>query len=686
METSSTDTGTTGLGVPPGAGRAPRTAVILAILTMHTLSLSAAPPVAPEKPPREGPVGYTISFDNAVHHEAEVTVLFRDVNRDTLEVRMSVSSPGRYGRMDFSRNVYNFRAVDGRGRELAVTRPDPHQWNVAGHDGTVEIRYTLYGDYGNGTFTGIDASHAHLNMPATFAWARGMESRPVEIEFKIPHGSGWKIATQLFGTHHPRMFTAPELQYFMDSPTEISDFTLRTWEVKDRDSTYTFRLALHHKGSEAEAEAFASMCRRVVEEEWTVFGEFPRFDNGTYTFIVDYLPWIAGDGMEHRNSTFILSTRPLKTDAVGHLGTVTHEFFHAWNVERMRPRSLEPFDFERSNMSAELWFAEGFTNYYSRLLRMRAGIFGIDRFVSSLGGNLDGVVRAPGRNYFSAEGMSAKAALTDGAQFPDRMNWANTFLSYYSFGDAIATALDLTLRGRGNGSGGAEPLSLDGFMERVWITHGRTGTPYTNDDLRMLLGEYAGKEFAEDFFRRYIGGHEAADYRQLLESAGLLYRMKDSGKTSFGPGTVGFHDDRVVMESGTVETSAWYRAGLDRFDTVLTIAGGKVASQADLDSLFGKHKPGQTVDIEYVQRGVHRTGRITFIEEPAMEVVTFEKAGLPVTEGMLSFRREWLGSRNPAATPLVKYCPSCQREYDFGYEYCHYDGAELKVTRESDHE
>lgn len=638
----------------------------LAFIALAGMSLLRAQP----------PVRYSISFDNAVHHEASVTARFKEVPTTPLEVRMSRSSPGRYGQMEFSRNVYSFRAFDGTGRELTVTRPNPHQWDVSGHDGTVEIRYTLYGDYGNGTFPGIDASHAHLNMPATFAWARGMSDRSVEVVFEIPIGSKWKIATQLFPTSDPGTFTAPDLQYFMDSPTEISDFTLRTWESKAGDSTYTFRLILHHQGTDEEADAFAAMCRRVVEEEWTVFGEFPEFDNGEYLFIADYLPWIGGDGMEHRNSTFILSTRPLKTNAIGHLGTVAHEFFHAWNVERIRPRSLEPFDFERSNMSGELWFAEGFTNYYGRLVQMRAGVFGIDKYASGMGNNLDGVIRSVGRKYFSAEEMSRKGALLDGSSFPDRMNWGNTYLSYYSFGEAIATALDLTLRTRFTG------LTLDDYMKQVWLTHGRTGVPYTYDDLVRLLADYTGDtQFAEDFFSAYVRGHEIPDYKTLLAPAGFLLRVKDSGKASFGPGDLRFSDEGCVVGSGTIETSAWYKAGLDRFDTVLTIAGDPVTSREKLDSLFTKHEPGETVDIEYVQRGETRRGRITFVEASRLEVVTFEKAGLPVTDAVRSFRESWLSGRNPDAAPLGKHCHKCNREYPFEFEFCHYDGDTLKITK-----
>jgi predicted metalloprotease with PDZ domain len=294
-------------------------------------------------------VEYEISFPNLVHHEAEISVTFNDVTQKPLEVRMSRSSPGRYALHEFAKNVYAVTAVDGAGRPLAITRPNPHQWDVQGHDGTVTFRYTLFGDRADGTYTGIDNTHAHLNMPATFAWARGLEDQPISITFRRPR-ENWKIATQLVPTGHLERFTAPDLSYFLDSPTEISDFDLRSWEIVSNGQRQTIRLAVHHDESSDHVDRYAEMTRRVVDEQIAVFGEPPTFDHGTYTFIACYTPWVAGDGMEHRNSTILTSTRPLSTGALQNLGTVSHEFFHVWNVERLRPRSLEPFDFEEASM------------------------------------------------------------------------------------------------------------------------------------------------------------------------------------------------------------------------------------------------------------------------------------------------------------------------------------------------
>lgn len=300
------------------------------------------------------PIAYTVSFKNAVHHEAEITAIFSGIKSDVLETRMSRTSPGRYALHEFAKNVYNVRAVDGNGKHLPITQPDPHQWNITGHNGTVKITYTLFADVADGTYPGIDKSHAHLLMPAVFMWARGMDDKPIKITFEIPDDSKWKIVTQLFPTTSSNIFTAPNLQYFMDSPTELSNFTLRDWKVASADTSYTIRLAVHHDGSEEQVDIYGDMVKAIVEEEKAVFGELPAYDGGSYTFIADYLPYVAGDGMEHRNSTSIVGTSSLKTSAASLLNTVAHEFFHCWNIERIRPQSLEPFNFETANMSGEL--------------------------------------------------------------------------------------------------------------------------------------------------------------------------------------------------------------------------------------------------------------------------------------------------------------------------------------------
>ncbi len=468
--------------------------------------------------PLSAQIVYEVSFPNVVHHEAEIAVTFTALPPSPLELRMSRSSPGRYALHEFAKNVYSLTAVDGEGNRLDVRRPNPYQWDVSGHDGTVRVTYTLFADRADGTYSQVDRTHAHFNIPATFMWARGVGEQEITVTFVPPDGSRWKVATQLFPTADPMTYTAPNLYYFMDSPIELSDFDLREWTVSPAGENQTIRLAVHHDGSDAEVDEFERMVRDVVDEEIAVFGEAPEFDGGTYTFIADYLPYVSGDGMEHRNSTILSSTRSLRDGPLRVLGTVSHEFFHAWNVERIRPRSLEPFDFERANMSGELWFAEGFTSYYTSLLIRRAGLTTVEQYASAISGGLDFVINSPGRQYFSPIEMSMQAPFVDAATAVDPTNRSNTFISYYTWGSVIGLNLDLTLRSRFD-------ATLDGFMQRVWQRFGKTEVPYTIDDLEETLGGFTGDDdFATDFFARFVRGREVPDYAALLANAGFLLR------------------------------------------------------------------------------------------------------------------------------------------------------------------
>ncbi len=366
-------------------------------------------------------VHYEVSFPNAVHHEAQVQATFTGVHTPVFEVVMSRSSPGRYALHEFAKNVYNFHATDDHGNALGIVRPNPSAWNVATRGGTVVIDYTVFGDRADGTYDAIDETHAHLNMPATLAWAHGFENAPITLRFHIPAEADWKIATQLL-PHEDGTWSAPNLEWLMDSPVEISNHAFPEWKVENEQ----FRLSLHHHGTDAEAVAYARMCEAVVLEEEGVFGALPRYDGGTYTFLIDYLPYASGDGMEHRDSTVITGTGNLTDSASRLIGTVSHEFFHSWNVKRIRPKSLEPFDFEHADMSGELWFAEGFTNYYGILVLKRTGLSSLDQFARSMGMAVNNILSAPGREVFDVIDMSRMAPFVDAATSIDPNNMGIT--------------------------------------------------------------------------------------------------------------------------------------------------------------------------------------------------------------------------------------------------------------------
>ena len=585
------------------------------------------------------PIVYHVSFPDAVHHEAEIRITYADLPLVPLELRMSRSSPGRYAVHEFGKNVYSVRAWDPSGSELEIVRPDPYQWNVIDHDGAVTVQYTLFADRGGGTYAQVDPTHAHLNMPATFMWARGLGDRPIEITFAPPDGTIWRAATQLFPTDRAMSFTAPNLQYLMDSPTELSDHSVREWSVGSGGEEQTIRLAVHHLGTEAEVDAYAESVKKVVAEEIGVYGEAPRFDGGTYTFIADYLPWVSGDGMEHRNSTILASTGNLETRALRLLGTVSHEFFHAWNVERIRPKTLEPFDFERANMSRELWFAEGFTSYYTSLFIRRAGLINDDEWARRISGGISYVVNAPGRKFFSAVEMSMQAPFVDAASSIDPVNRQNTFISYYTWGSVIGLNLDLTLRADFD-------RSLDGFMRHVWQRFGKTEDPYTVEDIERELGVYTGEPmFAGAFFDAFVRGRDVPDYKALLAKAGLLLRPASPGEAWMGDTRLGFEAEGMEIRSGTTIGTPLYDAGLERGDVILSIDGTTITSRQALTQWLQGRQPGKVVAVEYLSRNERHTTSMTLAENPRLEVVTYESVDRTLTRQMRAFRDDWLRSR-----------------------------------------
>jgi predicted metalloprotease with PDZ domain len=646
--------------------RLARGASLMLAVFILLLAASTAPAWA------QKPTEYRLSFADAAHHLMQVEVTFHDVPAGPLQVRMSRSSPGRYAAHDFAKNVFEEHFTDGKGKALNATRPNPHQWDIAGHDGTVHITYRLFGNRVDGTYLGVDTTHAHMNLPATLMWARGFDNRAVRLTFVQPPGSGWKVATQLYPTNDPFTFTAPNLQYLMDSPTEFGTFALRTFTVPPRASadtgaaaaapagagglntkTETFRISIHHLGTEAELDTYAAEVEKIVREEQAVFGELPDYEPGSYTFLADYTPWSDGDGMEHRNSTVMSARASLAAEGKRLLGTVSHEFFHCWNVERIRPASLEPFNFEDANISGELWLAEGFTNYYGKLILLRTGVNDPIEGVSGWAGTINPVFLSPGTQFRSAVDMSRLAPFVDAATSIDPTNWPNTFYSYYPFGEAIALGLDLTLRVKTDSK-----LTLDDFMRAMWRIHGKpggpqpglVGKPYTVADARARLGEVTGdKAFADDFFRRYIEGTEHIDYAGLLAHAGFLVRKQNPGRATLGSLRLEKRGDAVHVTGPTMSGSPAYIAGLEQDDDLISVAGTTLSAPEDLAKTLTDHKPGDEVDLVFKRKdGQEVRAKTTLTEDQHIEVVPVEKSGGTLTDAQKHFRDAWLNSKASA--------------------------------------
>ncbi|SDE53632.1 Predicted metalloprotease, contains C-terminal PDZ domain [Mucilaginibacter pineti] len=594
---------------------------------------------------------YSISFPNAVHHEAEVTMTIPQAPSGPFRVRMSRSSAGRYATHEFGKNIYNIRVTDIGGKAIPFMQVEGDVYEVGEHPENLKISYTLFGNWTDGTYTSIDPSHAHLNMPATFMWVIGQNQRPVKFEFNDLDKYGWKVATQLKHEGN-NIYSAPNLQYMMDSPTELSNYKLTSWDIKNTDGkTEKIKLAIHSDDNQFIVDNFGKLIQKVVLEEEAVYGELPAYDYGEYTFIADINPAASGDGMEHRNSTCITTPVP-KVDGMEDrlFGVFAHEYFHSWNVKRIRPKSLEPFNFEHANMSSELWFAEGFTQYYGEMLLTRAGFRTLDDYTNTLAGLVNQVLNTPGATKYPATQMSRYSVFADAGVSTDPNNNVNDYTSYYTYGGAIALALDLRLRSDFN-------LTLDDYMRQVWLARGKVMKPYTIWDLQTDLAKVTNNsKFATDFFKRYINGTDKNNYQELLAKAGLVLRKTQAGQGWAGPlstapgrGRAGvvrqIGAEGLPLLSGTTIETPIYKAGLDAGDVILKVNGADINTEKSFNDQLTDKKPGDKLTVNYKNRtGPHET-TIILEECPYFEVVTFEKVGKPLSKEQEAFRNNWLQSK-----------------------------------------
>jgi predicted metalloprotease with PDZ domain len=260
--------------------------------------------------------------------------------------------------------------------------------------------------------------------------------------------------------------------------------------------------------------------------------------------------------------------------------------------------------------------------------------------LDNIGGELNYVLNSPGKNFFSAVEMSRQAPFVDAATSIDPVNRSNTFISYYSYGSVIALALDLELRQK------FKNITLDDYMRAMWQMYGKPEKPYTLTDLQNTLATITKDAFfAENFFQRHVYGQTPADYTQLLSAAGLLLRKSHAGRASLGLTPISFPEGKATIAAYPYIGSPLYQAGLDRQDSIVSLAGKSLNSKTDLDAILAAHQPGESLPIEYIQRGEIKKASITLTEDPSLEVVPAEKTGIKLSKAQKAFRNQWFGSR-----------------------------------------
>jgi predicted metalloprotease with PDZ domain len=571
-------------------------AIIFSIVLVGLL----APSSSHAQTPNSSDISFTVSMPRPWTHLLEVEMRLQipanlNVPNET-DLIMPVWTPGSYLIREFERNVQDFAASDANGRTLTWTKIDKNTWRV-NTNGVRQWRasYRVYANEFSVRTNELNSDHAFWNNAALLMYPNGRLNAASTLRVIAP--SGWKIATGLPPlAGQPNTFRAENFDILYDSPFEVSDFKEIKFAVRD----VPHRIVIDGEGN-YDPERMKADVQKIVEAETGMFGVIPYHD---YTFIL-HLRSSAGGGIEHLNSTSLGFSRfrfGTERGWPSFYGLVAHEFFHLWNVKRIRPDVLGPFDYTKENYTRSLWVAEGITSYYGDLMVRRAGLISDKEYLDGLARKIQSFQNTPGRLEMSAEDASFNTWIKE--YRPDE-NSVNSQISYYDKGELLGLLLDLEIRRRSN-----DAKSLDDVMRHLYHEFYEKNRNYTPADFQKACELMAGSSF-EDFFARYVRGRDELPYNQIFAGAGLNLEQAGQavgGLGGFAPGPLpsrkGFlgadledSGDFINVKDVRAGTPA-YEQGLNARDKIVALDGARVNKET-FEALIAAKKSGDIVHLTF---------------------------------------------------------------------------------------
>jgi predicted metalloprotease with PDZ domain len=585
-------------------------------------------------------INYTVSMTRPNTHLLEVEIMLRYAQGagGPIELVMPVWTPGSYLVREYARHVQDFAAEAG-GRPLRWEKSNKNTWRIeAGAARELRVTYKVYSNELTVRTNELNDRHAFWNNAALLMYPEGALKSPSTLRV-VPFGN-WKIATGL-----PRVagrqdtFRAEDFDILYDAPFLVSDFRVLEFEVRG----VPHRIVIDGEGN-YDPERMRRDVRRVVEENIGVMRDLPYRD---YTFMLMTHPTASG-GLEHLNSTALIWRRfnfRRESDWRNFLGLVAHEFFHLWNVKRIRPDALGPFDYTAENYTRLLWVAEGVTSYYDNLLVRRAGLMTDRQYLDLIARAAEDLQRTPGRLRQSLEESSFDAWIE--YYRPDE-NTVNTAISYYDKGALVGLLLDLEIRRRSNGA-----RSLDDVMRTLYEEFYKRNRNYTPADFQRVSEQVAGGSL-EEFFARYVRGREDLDWNAALATVGLRLdttgefataeARRDAVEASFGA-TLAQDGDRLTVRNVRAGTPA-YEAGLYATDQIVAVDGYR-ATRDSLHARLEERSAGETLTLTVFRNDELRPIPVKLAARAggAYRFVPIRNA----TEAQQRAYQSWLGAPYPRA-------------------------------------
>ena len=574
--------------------------VFLSVAVVLICAIAAPAQDSPSSPPT---ITFTVSMPKPYTHLFDVTVQIQRTAavagpaQETLV--LPVWTPGSYLIREFARHVQDFAATDAVGRSLRWEKVSKDSWRVfTGGARDWRATYRVYANELSVRTSELNSDHAFWNNATLLMYLDGHLKSPATLT--INPQPGWKIATGLPAVAgEVNTFRAENFDVLYDSPVEAGDFKVLSFTVKG----VPHRIVIDGTGN-YDPEMMTSAVKKIVEAEVELIGaEIPYHD---YTFIL-HLRSNGGGGLEHLNSTalgyprFGFSRRTAavsnsaapfaaqsERDYQGFLGLVAHEFFHLWNVKRIRPDALGPFDYTKENYTKLLWVAEGITDYYADIALRRAGLVSDKDYLATQARAMQSLQETPGRLVQSAEESSFDSWIKF---YRQDENSLNSQVSYYDKGALLGLLLDLEIRKR---SGGAR--SLDEVMRYLYNEFYKKGRNYTPQDFQKTCELMAGGSL-EQFFARYVRGRDELDYNGALNAAGLRLDTNDDAAVTSAQQFLGaslVQEGERLLVRNVIAGSAAYEQGLSAGDQIVAWDGMRASLEFVLARLSEK-KPGDVV-------------------------------------------------------------------------------------------
>ncbi len=541
------------------------------------------------------PVAYTLTPGASNSHLIEVTVSHAPDARDkTVDFAIPAWRPGRYLLQNYARNIQEFGAFDDTGAPLDFEKIDKNTWRVTrGKAKRISVKYKYYANVLDAGSTLWNEDELYWNGTNLLMYVVGHKELPGRISINVP--AGWKYAYGLKKVADPFVFEAPDYDTLADAPAIFSP-TLTDIPFEHAGTKY--HLAIQGPVDYAK-DKLAENVRKIVAEAVKMFGGTAPFDE--YWFVCHSIPGGRYHGVEHLNSTSLTFPAATFDDATAlnrFYALASHEFFHVWNVKRIRPAVLGPFDYSREVFTRNLWVAEGITSYYDDLICKRAGIYSQKDYLTALSGGINTQQRTPGRKV-----TSAAQASFDGWLTPDDSR--NVVTDFYTKGSLLGLMLDMDIRRKTNNA-----KSLDDVMRYLNDTYAKKGVGYPEDGIQKAVETITGADY-KDFFNRYVYGLEELPYADYLNVVGLeLAEVRTPGKPAVSLGVELSGDEKQTVLSNVIPGEAAFKAGLDKGD-ILVAFDGEQANTATLPRLLRNRKPGETVKIHVMRRAKLREFSLT---------------------------------------------------------------------------